>query len=100
VGPSIDYVIELILKKGLVTKLAVSAAKETVRQNKGNEEDNDNLLTVLINNGDIKTQEIYQLLSDEYAISVIDLSEWEASAEALQLVNHRIAKKNVFSRYA
>jgi hypothetical protein len=100
VGPSIDYVIELILEKGLVTKLAVSAAKETVRQNKGNEEDNDNLLTVLINNGDIKTQEIYQLLSDEYAISVIDLSEWEASAETLQLVNHRIAKKNVFSRYA
>ena len=31
-GPSLDYVVELILEKELVSKLAVSAAKESVRK--------------------------------------------------------------------
>lgn len=47
-GPSLDYVVELILEKGLVSKLAVNAAKESVRKNKSYGKDNDNLLNVLI----------------------------------------------------
>ena len=93
-GPSLDYVVELILEKGLVSKLAVSAAKESVRKKKGYGEDNDSLLNVLIKNGAITSQEIYRLLSDEYALNIIDLSEWETSAEDLRLINHRVAVKN------
>ena len=62
-GSSLDYVVELMLEKGLVSKLAVSAAKESVRENKGYGEENDNLLNVLIKNGDITTQEIYQMIT-------------------------------------
>ncbi len=66
-GSLLDYVVELILEKELVSKLAVSAAKESVRKNKGYGQDNDNLLNVLIKNDAITTlEEVLSAVSISY----------------------------------
>ena len=84
-GLSSNYVVDIIQEKGLVTEKAICTAKESAGQNNDFRDDRDHLLKVLISNGDISTQEINQVLADEYDIRVIDLSRWESSAEDFKI---------------
>lgn len=88
-----DFVLQLLLDKGLVDEAAIEDARTKVVDEQLDGDADSAALDVLTRDHVVSQQQIAQVLADEFSMEVVDLTDVRVSGHALEVVNYDLANR-------
>lgn len=88
-----EFVLQLLIDKGLVTNDKIDAARAKVSEASGDANEDAAILETLVEEHTLTPMQISEVLAEEFNMDVVDLSDVRISNEALEIVPYELANR-------